>query len=202
MEVKSMVSRISAKGQITVPKKLRDNLGLRPADYIMRRAGRSRRDPNGGRAQARPILLDIQLPIMDGYAVARELRANPDLAAIPIVAVTSYAMAGDRDKSIAAGCNGYIEKPINPDTFVPEVEQHLLSNICSFVGDFCSCLSYNLSPNSISSHTILEKDLPVFSAKFCRVSTKYSGNVEVICGIFLSHKINVFTRIVYIKKMM
>lgn len=70
------------------------------------------------------ILLDIQLPKMDGYAVARNLRANPDLANIPIVAVTSYAMAGDRDKALAAGCSGYIEKPINPDTFVQQVEQH------------------------------------------------------------------------------
>jgi CheY-like chemotaxis protein len=73
------------------------------------------------------ILLDIQLPLMDGYAVARKLRANPDLAEIPIVAVTSYAMAGDRDKALAAGCNGYIEKPINPDTFMQQVKQHLSS---------------------------------------------------------------------------
>lgn len=71
------------------------------------------------------ILLDIQLPRMDGYAVARNLRANPDLTGIPIVAVTSYAMAGDRDKALAAGCNGYIEKPINPDTFIQQVEHHL-----------------------------------------------------------------------------
>lgn len=76
---------------------------------------------------ARPdlILLDIQLPRMDGYAVARHLRTNPGLAAVPIVAVTSYAMAGDRDKALAAGCTGYIEKPINPDTFVQQVEAHL-----------------------------------------------------------------------------
>lgn len=71
------------------------------------------------------ILLDIQLPKMDGYAVAGHLRENPDLADIPIVAVTSYAMAGDRDKALAAGCTGYIEKPINPDTFMQQVEQHL-----------------------------------------------------------------------------
>jgi len=72
------------------------------------------------------ILLDIQLPVMDGYAVARQLRMNPDLAEIPIVAVTSYAMVGDREKSLAAGCNGYIEKPINPDTFMQQVNQHLM----------------------------------------------------------------------------
>ncbi len=72
------------------------------------------------------ILLDIQLPVMDGYAVARNLRQNPDLANTPIVAVTSYAMSGDREKVMEAGCNGYIEKPIDPDTFVAQVEQHLI----------------------------------------------------------------------------
>jgi len=71
------------------------------------------------------ILLDIQLPGMDGYAVARNLRNNADLAAIPIVAVTSYAMSGDREKALAAGCTGYIEKPINPDIFIKQIEEHL-----------------------------------------------------------------------------
>ncbi len=71
------------------------------------------------------ILLDIQLPVMDGYAVAAELRCNPALEQIPIVAVTSYAMAGDRERVLAAGCNGYIEKPINPDTLLDEVLAHL-----------------------------------------------------------------------------
>ncbi len=69
------------------------------------------------------ILLDIQLPTMDGYAVARALRAIESLRAIPIIAVTSYAMVGDREKALAAGCTGYVEKPINPDTFVAEIEQ-------------------------------------------------------------------------------
>ncbi|MBI5649161.1 MAG: response regulator [Chloroflexi bacterium] len=71
------------------------------------------------------ILLDIQLPVMDGYAIARALRAIPALDAVPIVAVTSYAMVGDREKILAAGCNGYIEKPINPDTFVSEIVRYL-----------------------------------------------------------------------------
>lgn len=70
------------------------------------------------------ILLDIQLPMMDGYAVARALREIATLRATPIIAVTSYAMVGDREKSLAAGCTGYIEKPINPETFVAEL-QHL-----------------------------------------------------------------------------
>lgn len=71
------------------------------------------------------ILLDIQLPEMDGYAVASALKADPRLATVPIVAVTSYAMAGDRERILAAGCNGYIEKPINPETFLAQIEQYL-----------------------------------------------------------------------------
>ena len=69
------------------------------------------------------ILLDIQLPTMHGYDVARALRKLNALRAIPIIAVTSYAMPGDREKSLEAGCDGYIEKPIDPETFVQEVEQ-------------------------------------------------------------------------------
>lgn len=71
------------------------------------------------------ILLDIQLPGMDGHAVARALRGIESVRAIPIVAVTSYAMVGDREKSIEAGCSGYIEKPINPETFVTEIERFI-----------------------------------------------------------------------------
>ena len=73
------------------------------------------------------ILLDIQLPMMDGYAVARALRTIESLKLTPIIAVTSYAMVGDREKCLAAGCNGYIEKPINPETFVAEVSAFLPS---------------------------------------------------------------------------
>jgi two-component system, cell cycle response regulator DivK len=78
-------------------------------------------------AHLRPdlIVLDIQLPGMDGYAVARTLRQNPALQDVPIVAVTSYAMVGDREKVLEAGCTGYIEKPVNPDTFAEEIERHL-----------------------------------------------------------------------------
>jgi CheY-like chemotaxis protein len=71
------------------------------------------------------ILLDIQLPGMDGYTVAEELRKNRGILSTPIVAVTSFAMPGDRDRILASGCSGYIEKPINPDTFHREIAQHL-----------------------------------------------------------------------------
>lgn len=78
-------------------------------------------------ARIRPdlILLDIQLPVVDGYAVARAIRANPELAAIPIVAVTSYAMVGDRDRCLEAGCTDYIEKPIDAGRFVEQIAVHL-----------------------------------------------------------------------------
>lgn len=72
------------------------------------------------------ILLDIQLPEMDGYAVAAELKKHRELQHIPIIAVTSYAMVGDRDRILAAGATGYIEKPIDPATFVDEIRGYLI----------------------------------------------------------------------------
>lgn len=98
--------------------------------YLLEQAGyevRQARTGVEGIALARQlrlalILLDIQLPGMDGYAVARELRAEPALAEVPIVAVTSYAMVGDRERALRAGCDGYLEKPIDPDTFTEAVE--------------------------------------------------------------------------------
>ena len=74
------------------------------------------------------ILLDIQLPVMDGYTVARELRKINALDKTPIIAITSYAMPGDREQAIKAGCSGYIEKPINPDTFISEINEYLKSD--------------------------------------------------------------------------
>ncbi len=80
------------------------------------------------------ILLDIQLPGMDGYAVAAELKKHRALDAIPIIAVTSYAMVGDRENILAAGATGYIEKPINPETFVSEI-MHYLPQETGNIGD-------------------------------------------------------------------
>ena len=71
------------------------------------------------------ILMDIQLPDTDGLEVTRMIRASEADDKIPIIAVTSFAMAGDREKALAAGCTGYIEKPINPETFLNEVEKYI-----------------------------------------------------------------------------
>lgn len=74
------------------------------------------------------ILLDIQLPGMDGYNVAHKLRLENSLKDINIVAVTSYAMMGDKERAFAAGCSGYIEKPINPETFISQISRFLPGN--------------------------------------------------------------------------
>lgn len=71
------------------------------------------------------VLMDIQLPGIDGYEATRQIRASPGGERVPIVALTSYAMTGDREKALAAGCNGYIEKPINPDTILDELQKFL-----------------------------------------------------------------------------
>ncbi|MFA7154074.1 MAG: response regulator [Methanoregulaceae archaeon] len=99
---------------------------LRAKGYTVIRA----RDGKEGIAlavQEKPdiILLDIQLPVMDGYQTAGELIRRPEVCKTPIIALTSYAMPEDRKKAIDAGCTGYIEKPINPNTFGKEIENFM-----------------------------------------------------------------------------
>ena len=101
--------------------------------FILEQSGYKTREARDGptgivlaqESQLALILLDIQLPEMDGYTVARNLRSISLLDTVPIVAVTSYAMVGDREQVLASGCDGYIEKPINPDTFISEIETYL-----------------------------------------------------------------------------
>ncbi|MGH9141133.1 MAG: response regulator [Vicinamibacterales bacterium] len=71
------------------------------------------------------ILCDLALPKLDGYGVLRRLKSESSLTGVPIIAVTASAMVGDRDKVIETGFNGYISKPITPETFVGEVESYL-----------------------------------------------------------------------------
>ena len=78
-------------------------------------------------AEQRPdlILMDIQLPVMDGYEATRRIRTNPDLNSVPIIAVTSYALTGDEDKARAAGCDGYVSKPYSPRDLLAKVRTYL-----------------------------------------------------------------------------
>ena len=71
------------------------------------------------------ILMDVQLPGQDGLALARQLKSDPATAAIPIVALTAHAMPGNREQALAAGCSGYISKPINTRTFSDQVREFL-----------------------------------------------------------------------------
>jgi two-component system, cell cycle response regulator DivK len=71
------------------------------------------------------ILMDIQLPVIDGYEASRRIKANPELQHIPIIAVTSYALSGDDVKAFAAGCNGYVAKPFSPRALLAKVREYL-----------------------------------------------------------------------------
>jgi len=71
------------------------------------------------------ILMDIQLPVMDGYEATRRIKANAELKHIPIIAVTSYALSGDEAKTKAAGCNAYVAKPFSPRQLLAKVREFL-----------------------------------------------------------------------------
>jgi two-component system, cell cycle response regulator DivK len=71
------------------------------------------------------ILMDIQLPVMDGYEATRRIRTIPELAGVPIIAVTSYALSGDEAKARAAGCDGYIAKPFSPRELLAKIREFL-----------------------------------------------------------------------------
>jgi two-component system, cell cycle response regulator DivK len=78
-------------------------------------------------AKQRPdlILMDIQLPIMDGYAATARIKADPALRSIPIIAVTSYALSGEEEKARAAGCDDYVPKPFSPRQLLAKIRHYL-----------------------------------------------------------------------------
>jgi two-component system cell cycle response regulator DivK len=71
------------------------------------------------------VLMDIQLPDIDGYEATRRIKGNPALRHIPVIAVTSYALSGDDAKAIAAGCDGYVAKPFSPRALLAKVREYL-----------------------------------------------------------------------------
>jgi len=78
-------------------------------------------------AKERPdlILMDIQLPVMDGYEATRRIKADPALSSIPIIAVTSYALGGDEEKARAAGCDDFVPKPYSPRQLLAKIREYL-----------------------------------------------------------------------------
>jgi two-component system, cell cycle response regulator DivK len=71
------------------------------------------------------ILMDIQLPLVDGYEATRRIKADPELKSIPVIVVTSYALSGDEDKARAAGCDAYVTKPYSPRQLLAKIREFL-----------------------------------------------------------------------------
>jgi CheY-like chemotaxis protein len=71
------------------------------------------------------ILMDLSLPVMDGWEATRRIKANPDLRSIPVIALTAHAMVGDEKKALAAGCNDYLVKPLDEDALMAKIAKYL-----------------------------------------------------------------------------
>lgn len=71
------------------------------------------------------ILMDVQLPVLDGYAATRRIKANPEITHIPIIAVTSYALSGDDVQALEAGCDAYFSKPVSPRTLLTKIREYV-----------------------------------------------------------------------------
>jgi len=71
------------------------------------------------------ILMDLSLPVMDGWEATRVLKANTELRSIPVIALTAHAMKGDEEKALAAGCDDYLVKPLDEDELLLKIEKHL-----------------------------------------------------------------------------
>lgn len=114
-----------------------DPASLQLATYLLTAAGHqsiSEVDGAAGLASVRTnvpdlVICDLQLPLMDGFAVVRQLKGDPALAGIPVIAVTALSMPGDQDKTISAGFDGYLSKPIEPESFVGQIEAYLPASL-------------------------------------------------------------------------
>ena len=103
---------------------LRDLLGMAGYDIIEAQDGA---EGVAKAAEHKPdlILMDVQMPVMDGFEATRRIKADPALKSIPVIAVTSYALAGDEEKTRAAGCDSYIAKPFSPRQMLAKVREVL-----------------------------------------------------------------------------
>ncbi len=103
---------------------LRDLLGASDYEMVEAENGQEAIDAV---AKKKPdlILMDIQLPVMDGYEATRRIKANPDWKSIPIIVVTSYALSGDAEKARAAGCDDYVTKPYSPRQLLAKIREYL-----------------------------------------------------------------------------
>lgn len=108
-----------------------DNLAL--AVYLLRAAGHDTLEASDGVEGVRAardalpdlIVCDLQMPVLNGFEVLQHLRVDPATRAIPVVAVTAFSMPGDRARAEAAGFDGYLSKPIDPERFAQQIGEHL-----------------------------------------------------------------------------
>lgn len=118
-------------GRILIIEDNAANLAL--VEYLLKAAGHQTFAANDGAQgvqvarELRPdlVICDLQMPALNGYEVLQQLRADPLTRAIPVIAVTAFSMPGDRSKVIEAGFDGYLSKPIEPELFVRQIEEHL-----------------------------------------------------------------------------
>jgi len=103
---------------------LRDLLGSAGYELIEVESGE---DALSAVMKQRPdlILMDIQLPAMDGYEATRRIKSNPEMKEVPVIAMTAYALAGDDAKARAAGCSAYVSKPFSPRALLAKVREYL-----------------------------------------------------------------------------
>jgi len=130
------------------------------------------------------IICDIELPKMNGYEIARRLKSHPTLRQIPLVAVTAFAMVDDRDKAMAAGFNGYISKPLEPELFVGQVEAFLKADV---------------KPTSRAQATAAAEDHTPFRAEakniIVLIVDNTQANLQLMQGILEPYGYTVITRL-------
>ena len=120
------------------------------------------------------IMCDIQMPKMDGYEVAKSLKSNPALRHIPLVAVTALAMVGDRDKVLAAMFDGYLTKPVVPETFVQQVEQFLPAGLRSAPAP---------PPDTTAADTPASRAVPRAADRTALVVDNLPSNLDFACSV-------------------
>jgi CheY-like chemotaxis protein len=129
------------------------------------------------RSRPELVICDLQLPRVDGFEVARRMKTHPALKGIPLVAVTAYAMVGDRDRVLAAGFDGYIAKPLEPQSFITQIDSFLSR---------AQCANALPSAHPDAAATTQAEPPPAASGKKVLVVDDIASNIDLVRTILLS----------------